>query len=831
MISLALQQFRSRWQRSTAVFVAVALGVAFFTVALLAGGPLNHNLREGVGQQIIGSDLVVTSNTSMLRDDDLNLVLSVEGVQSADLAGFSYAEIQSRGISSFLLIGDVPAVPAVQDNLDLRDGTLPQQPGEVALADNRFDDARLEIGSEVEIYFWTTEESHTFTVVGVYESPSGLSSGRASAFISQDEFDELIPNPYIFAMRIQLSEDRALADIQASIQQRLGAGYTVREVNDYIDAEISEFAGSTVSLQAALGAFATIAMIASGIVIVNSFEISLAQRIREIGLLRSVGATNRQVRRLVLAEAAIVGVTGSMVGIALGVGLMELVGRILWANGGSTGLEISTATIVLPFVLGLLTTIAAAIGPARRAMNVRPLQAIRQSDAPELPGTQSRRRMIVAGIIGGAGVVIMVISILFALNGGAETGFPLLIGIFGGALTFFAALVSAQVILPWVAAGLGSIATRLFGVTGELAAGNLGQNPRRTASAAAALLMGVTLMTMMTVGASSVRSTIVGEIEDLQPIDLSVRIDPEDMTSVDTEREVERWDELAAVDASSAIRVHQIQVGDVGETIIIAVDPDEAKLVFRNNGMEALTSDSILVTSDYARSYGLLEGDTVHLGDTESGVSLRVHIAPTGINDPVISTDTLGALEGNVPVGGAWIRLHDDSSVGDVMDQIRFGLPASVNLQVHGGASERESILEIIDIMLLVVLGLLATAVVIAIVGIGNTLTLSVIERTRESGMLRAMGLKRGQIRNMLAIEGVALALVGALVGIVLGIVYGFAGAMTLFGDSLGVRLSVPWGQIALIGLVAILSGLLASVLPARRALAIKPVEALSDIG
>lgn len=247
--------------------------------------------------------------------------------------------------------------------------------------------------------------------------------------------------------------------------------------------------------------------------------------------------------------------------------------------------------------------------------------------------------------------------------------------------------------------------------------------------------------------------------------------------------------------------------------------------------MDRLADDTIIVSKDSAWMYGLADGDKIELIGDEASVSLSVHVAETGVSEPVVSRHTMNNLTGEDSVGGVWIRLANDSTVGDVMDQIRTGLPLSVELQVGGGASERESMIQLLDTMLLVVVGLLAASVVIAVVGIGNTLTLSVVERTRESGMLRAMGLKRGQVRQMLALEGVAISLIGAIVGIVLGVAYGFAGATTLFGDTIGISLSVPWTQLALICLIAIGSGLLASVLPARRALRIRPVEALSDIG
>lgn len=830
MISLAIQQFRNRWQRSVAVFIAVILGVAFFSIAFLAGGPLNNSLRAGVGQQIIGSDLVVTASSSSLTDEVLDTVLSSGGVEAADMASFSPAEIRVGGTSTYLLIGDVPTVPDVQENIELIAGTWPQQSGEIVLAENKLDEMALEIGAEVEVHSWSSEEIRVFTIVGVYQSPSGLASGRASAFLDPGDYQQFIPEPYGFGIRVQLSNDQNQDSARESIQQSVGSDYKVWMVNDFIDAEVSEFAGSTISLQAALGAFATIAMVASGIVIVNSFEISLAQRVREIGLLRSVGATNRQIRRLVIVEALLIGIAGSIAGVGLGIGLMEIAGRFFWMNGGSTGLESTPLTLGLPFLLGLFATLVSALGPARRAMGVRPLQAIRQSDAPELTERLSRKRVVAAGLIAFTGAAIMVTAIAFALAGGAQGGIPLMMGIFGGALTFFAVLMSAQVILPIVAHGLGSVATRLFGVTGELASGNLSRNPRRTASSAAALLMGVTLMTMMTVGTSSVRSTIVSEIEDRQPIDLGIRLSPDDNGTIDLDREIARWEGSDGVRELIPIRLEELRFDDMEAEPVVGVDPSAARSVLRSDGLKELSDETVLISEDLSRSSGLESGDQIELGGSNADVLLQVRIAQTGVDEPMVSMNTMVDLVGDGELGGVWIRLDDDASVSGVMDQVRSGLPTSVNLQVGGGASERESMLEVLDMMLLVVVGLLAAAVVIAIVGIGNTLTLSVIERTRESGMLRAMGLKRSQIRRMLALEGVALALVGALVGIILGIAYGFAGALTLFGDTLGVTLSVPWEQIALICLVAIVSGLLASVLPARRALAIKPVEALSDI-
>lgn len=832
MTSLAFQQFKARWRRSLAVFIAVILGVAFFGIALLAGGPFNHNLRAGVGQQLNGADLIVTGVESELSVDELETIQEVPGIEAADFASIAPAEVGASGTSSYLLISDMPIVPKVLENIELHSGTWPSQSGEIALSSDKIKDANLSIGDEVSLYSWLNEETRTFTVVGEFEAPSGLAQGRAHAFLDASDFEQIVSNPYVYGIRVQLTDDTNETAAKDQLQSTLGSGYTVHTFNDFVDKEVAELSGSTVVLQVALGGFAAIAMIASGIVIANSFEISLAQRVREIGLLRSVGATTRQVRRLVIAEALIVGIVASAIGVLLAIGMMAVAGKLLWArDGGSTGLEISAITVVVPFILGVLATLLSAYGLARTAMQVVPLQAIRQSDAPVTSPSTSRKRAIFSTLSFVTGAAVMVFAVVSALNSGAQGGLPLMIGILGGAMTFFSVLMSAQVILPVLSRWLGSLASKLFGVTGELATGNLGRNPKRSASAAAALLMGVTLMTMMTVGASSVRTTVVSEVEARQPIDLGIRIDRENQNAIDLDREIARWESIDGVANLAPIQVDELQLGEHGVQFIVGVDPEQSQAILRSSGMDRLADDTIIVSKDSAWMYGLADGDKIELIGDEASVSLSVHVAETGVSEPVVSRHTMNNLTGEDSVGGVWIRLANDSTVGDVMDQIRTGLPLSVELQVGGGASERESMIQLLDTMLLVVVGLLAASVVIAVVGIGNTLTLSVVERTRESGMLRAMGLKRGQVRQMLALEGVAISLIGAIVGIVLGVAYGFAGATTLFGDTIGISLSVPWTQLALICLIAIGSGLLASVLPARRALRIRPVEALSDIG
>jgi putative ABC transport system permease protein len=468
-------------------------------------------------------------------------------------------------------------------------------------------------------------------------------------------------------------------------------------------------------------------------------------------------------------------------------------------------------------------TVLAALAPARSATRVAPLAALRPADAPTLRARSGRTRLVISllALVGGFGALGG--GVLLGMNGSTQFGLVAAVG--GGALAFFGVVLSAVLWLPRVAAFLGGLVART-GPAARLAVANTLRNPRRTAATSTALLIGVTLVTMMSTGAASARMSADSLLDETFPYDVSVTASaPEYLEDLrDTVADTPGVADTALVTTAT------VTLGGVEDSSVVAADPGELAAVV-NVPEEAgrLTEGSILLTQATADEMSVGAGDPVTVAGTDGSVDLTVVI--TGA-DPLNRVITAADLDrsGVAPedtMTDVWAHIsgaEPTTVLADVQDAV-----AQVDGEsfVMGPAAQAAQFRQVVDVILGIVVGLLAVAVVIALIGVTNTLSLSVIERTRESATLRAIGLSKEQLRGMLAVEGVLIAGVGAILGMVLGLVFGWAGAATALSVMGDVRYAVPWTDLGLVLAVALVAGLLASVLPARAAARTSPVAAL----
>ncbi|MCA9834594.1 MAG: FtsX-like permease family protein [Thermomicrobiales bacterium] len=828
MISLMLQQLRTNWKRTTAVFLAVLLGVAFVTASLFVGNLYNNSLRDATGDQVLGADLVVTSENGDIDASVISTIAEQPGVVSVDNRLLTSGGLSVGSTSSYLSIGPIPQIEAVRANIPLKEGVWPTAPDEIAISQAQADAGGLTVGETISWTSWESDQTHTFTIVGISPNDTGIGMSVMGAFVTPDSFVQIAPDARSIGLLVDLDDTVSPGSVAASMESVAGSSVQVRTFDDYVDDAVEYYAGGAVAIQVIVLGFAVIAMIAAGIVIANSFEISYAQRTRELGLLRSVGATARQVRRMVLMESAVIGLISAVAGALCGVAIVASLNRLLFDSGR---LVFDPVRFIVPVMLGLVVTMIAALAPSRTAMRVQPLQAIRQTEAPLVDHRASRLRKLASIALIALGLAVMGGGIVLAFTVSVDSGMPMLVGILGGAVSFLGVLISTQVVVPAIARFMARIVGNRSSATGELAFSNLNRNPRRTASTSTALLMGVTLITMMAVGVTMIKSTLINVVNTENPIDLEIegRDDNGSLTSLSAS-ELRRWQEIDGVHAFVVTYGGSVATTDDYPVDLVGVDLTNAQKVLRTNVLAEASDDTLVINQDLGRSLGVTDGDTITLIANGNQVTLRV-IVERGIGDhAVVSQSVLETLTPDAPMMGVWIRLEDSASTGDVLKEVRKTELPGITLSISGSAAFRAEMLDILDTIFLIALGLLTASIVIAIVGIGNTLTLSVIERTRETGMLRAMGLKRGQVRTMLATEGVLLALIGCGVGLILGTLYGIAGVYCVFGDSFAVVFSLPWLWLLEIVIVAVLSGVIASIIPARRSLRIEPVEALASV-
>ena len=572
--------------------------------------------------------------------------------------------------------------------------------------------------------------------------------------------------------------------------------------------------------------FAGIALTVGAFLIVNTFSILVAQRSRELALLRAIGASRRQVARSVLLEAGLVGLVGSAVGVGLGVllaiGIKEVFGRF-GLDLSKNALVLEPRTVVVSLVVGVLVTLAAAYLPARRAGSVPPVAAMRDDVA--LAESGLKWRLTMGAVLLAAGIAGMTAGLLGV---GSEPTYVLGAGAFG--VLVGTALLSPVLGRP-VLAGLGWVYRRGFGAVGLMAEQNTLRNPRRTAATASALMIGVSLVTMMAVLGASAKASLDQTLAEDIIADYVVTNPVGQPFSSTVARDIGQVPGVAAV---AQVRGALLQV-DGDRDFATAVDPVAIEAVadpeVTTGSLSALDATSAALSDDFAREEGLAVGSTVTIG--YAGEETEATVVATYVPDSVLGSDLTMSLEGFDAIGvpptdrTVFVTAQpgtDRAALSAGLDRVVADLPTvSVNDQAEFAAEQRQPI----DRLLFIVYALLGLAVVIAVLGIVNTLALSVIERIREIGLLRAVGLSRRQLRTMLRLEAVAIALLGAVLGVVVGLAFALAMQRSLADDGLDV-LAIPGTQLVGFVLVAGLVGVLAALWPVRSAARLDVLRAIA---
>jgi putative ABC transport system permease protein len=619
-------------------------------------------------------------------------------------------------------------------------------------------------------------------------------------------------------------------DVRAAVQGATKADVRVLTRDEAATESIDRNTGDGHVLVAIVLGFAAIALLVAALVIANTFQVLVAQRTRTLALLRCVGAGKAQLRGSVLLEAGVLGAGASAVGIATGIGLAQAALVALKHAQLDVPLpptvHVTPAVVLVPFLVGTVVTLLASLVPAQAATRVSPIAALRPVEAPVAPLRSGGVRLWLAGLlaIGGALGLAGAIAMGHAVSG--STLIALGLGVVSGAASFVGVLLGAVYWLPRCVTLVGSALSR-SGVAARLAVANTARNPRRTAATSTALLIGVTLVAMMATGAASARASTDHQLDSQYPVDMEAASDA--ALPADAARIVAGLDGVRDV---VAMRGAHLRVGSEPLPVYAPVEGDVHDVVRDGSIASELTDGVVLLPTSSGSKPGhqpavLLDPQT---GQPVKGAATRTVDAvrsTLGGFEGLTTRATLESIAPHAATTGLWIRLSSGADPALVQDALESALP-SVTLDVRSGAADRLRYANVIDTLLAIVVGLLAVAVLIALVGVANTLSLSVLERRRESATLRAIGLTRGRLRWTLGIEGMLIAGVGAVLGVALGLVYGWAGAAVVLGNTGDLTLAVPWQRLTGAVLVAVVAGLLASVLPARSAVRTPPVAALA---
>ncbi|YAL82284.1 ABC transporter permease [Dermacoccaceae bacterium W4C1] len=805
MLTVALSQVRHGVRRWLAPGIAIILGVAFVAATLSLRAGMNQALADSVAASVQGSSAVLTAGDAPLtpqRVDQIAATPGVSGVRPEITAGVSLTHA-GRTETALGNATSPSALTEVKGAARVTSDSIIINPD----AAERLDAA---VGSTITV----TDEAgaaHRVRVNGIADVP-GL-SGMPAIVAPAEQLRTWSGEPGFESILVSGGGQQEVAQ---ALRRISGPGEVVRTADQEIELRVSQQVTGIQAMTTFFGIFAIIAVFVSALVIANTFQILLAQRARQVALLRCVGASRRQVRRSVLIESIVLGAGSSLLGLAVGVGLVaafqRFFGDLLPIPMGSTVL--TPASVIVPVLLGLSVTVLAARRPARRASSVPPLAALNDNGL-ETTETRSVRGRVTAGaVISAIGFALLLIG---AAKGSAMSA------VAGGLISFVGVVMLTPYLVPLASRGLGKV-FGFAGVPAELATDNTVRNPRRAAATSTALLVGITLMVSMLVGAATGQRAINDSVDERFSLDLSVSAEHGAIPAAAQER-------IAAVDGvatSAALRAGQVTVGRAGQQwqqTVMAAPPSSAKVLRDSSGLNGLRPGVVLINREMARTSGITAGERVRVG----GASLTAVVNPQVVGDGVVISDNdLERVAPSLPVSSMWLRLQDGADPSRVIGEVRTAAAGTAVL-LDGAAGARQQVDQSVRLMLLLTGALLAVAVLIALVGVANTLSLSVLERRRETALLRALGLTRSQVRRTVAVESVLVALVAAVLGTALGVLYGWAGTRALLGTfAEGVLPQVPFIAVLAVLLAAAASGLGAAVLPARRAARTAPVQALA---
>lgn len=644
----ALAELKHKPGRLASVMLAIVIGSLFAVATTVFSSTAGRAVEVAVAESMQNADIVISpagggddGTAKDTLDADTQKISQVDGVTAvAPMLSSSY---QVPGGSAFSPLRVQSVITDQTLNYEkLAEGAFPTKPTEIAIDPDTAKDANVKVGGEITLKSMDDREV-TFTVVGITDpnpTTANLSGPVAWATVDYLKQDS---NAWFNSYIVRVDGDAAA--IATKLNDTLGDGLTAM-TGEKARAEMVEMvSGGTVAITVLLGAFAAIALVVAAVVIANTFAILLAQRRRQIALQRLVGATSKQMSRQILFEALLIGVVGTVIGAALGIGAGYLGANIVGAAAG--GIAIDPVTVAIACLATIAATVVAAYIPIRKACQTSPIEALRPIDSEVSGSRLPKWRIIVSALMVAGGLAILALG---------AVGHQVAIGTLGGLVSVVGLLFGAQLLVVPMGKLLRPLGAAM-GTPGKIAARDVTRHASRATNTVVAMIVGVGLISMIQVASQITRASALADAAD-----------------------------------------------------------------------------------------------------------------------------------------------------SDLRKQIET----------------------VIDIMTNVATGLLAVTAIIAIVGIANTLALSVIERKRENGLLRALGVQKGQLRSMISVEAVILALIGGIVGIVVGLFYGVVAAYTVIGGQSALVYDIPWGRLAIFLGVAILGGLVASILPALRSGRVSPVEALA---
>lgn len=841
MFRTALRNVLAHKARLLMTTLAVMLGVAFVAGTLVFTATLSEAFARSSAKGFEAVDVVVRPDFSSdeadpggpsdLSGELLERTRELPGVEHATGAVFGFAALAGKDGE---LVGEGwstqggnydtgPDGSGEDPRYDLREGRAPQRAGEIALDSATAGRTGYGVGDTVRLS--VSGPVREEKVTGVFDTDDGnVAAGGTLVLFDTATAQELFSQPGLYSEIVLTAADGVgQGELRKSVERILPEQAEAVTGQTLADDQARMIEAEMEGMRTGLLVFAGISLFVGVFIIANTFTMLIAQRTKELALLRAVGASRRQVTRSVLVEAVVVGAVaagiGLLAGIGIGAGLRSLMGS-LGVTVPDGPLMVTPAAIIASLVVGIAVTVAAAWLPARRAAKVPPVAAMNSVHAPATVRGLVVRNTIGA-VLAGAGAVLVL-----AATGMDDGKVPM--GAGAGLLVIGVFVLTPLLSRPVIA--LTSPVMRTAGVSGRLARLNAVRNPRRTATTAAALMIGLTLITGLTVIASSVQKGVDKMATEALKADYVVSMANYRPLSPEIERTLAGQEEVTAL---SPMRNSLSRIGD-GYEFLTGVDGEDfgklTELDFTEGSFAGLGGESVIVDTGTAKEHGWKTGSTFEVvyedgerGELTVGGVYRDNEMMTGIMldtaalDPhlekVTSMQVLVATE-----GGA------SESARSALEDALGNNPAVL---VQDEEDVSESVAQMITLMLNMLYGLLAMAVVVAVLGVVNTLAMSVFERSQEIGMLRAIGLDRRGTKRMVRLESLVISLFGGVLGIGLGVFFGWAAGELISASLPTYELVLPWERIGVFLALAALVGVLAALWPARRAARMDMLEAI----
>ncbi len=840
--SLAWRSVRARKGRAFLNAAGIVLGVALFFSVLSLSKTIVSTFDELFSSVYGDTDLIISGNEGVgtVEESVLDKVRSTKGVE----------ETQSVVFAIMSLVKD-DEVGGSQADQVFTNGVAPDSPelsgAEIVAGEDTLDGNQVQLdegwansnglkpGDKAK--FATPTGVHEFTVSAIFKIGKGLDFGGSGfGVINQDLARELFDSPTGFTeIDVALAPGADLETVRSELEKILPEGVEAKTPNDVADDINAQIQGFNIILYF----FAAMSLFVGGFLILNSFNMTVAQRLREIGMLRTLGASRKIVRRMILVEALLLGIIGSLLGIVVGLLLTQLMVSLVASIGFPVGaVSYAPEAFIIAPILGVSATVFGALRPAIRASRIPPIQAVLTEHRAE--PLKLKRRLTV-------GTVLVALGLAGVFTLASATSFPtpiLLAGAFGVVFLFSGVIMIGPVIVPWLVRGESWPLRKTTQIEGRMAADNARANPIRTASTASGLMIGIALVAAI----GSLGSSFIGSISDDLDKELKndFTVQPKGFgqggpTPTISAAAIGQIKDLPGAKDATGTRFLFLTSGYGKNYSAWSLDPSNYAEFANSEFVDAdadevfakLAEGQVTVPEALAEGKKTKVGDTITLEGPRGSKKLTVAGIQTGSSfaaqSITMSDETWMSVYGIDGFTQILVLADDPDNPGPLEDQLRALVAAEYpTFEVLSNEEIKQQIQDQINQVFAIFYVIMLVAIIVSLLGVINTLLMNVFERTREIGVLRAIGSSRWQVRRIIIAESLLLTLAGAILGLLVGMALGYAFVKGIAASGQEVAFHPPIPAIVLVAILSVIFGVIAALLPARRAAKMNVIEAVS---